>query len=195
MKHLLVLLLFTSLSACVSNANRITTDVDTLTRDNMGYALIGLKSKKGFNSLLLNGESYVRLSTKDINVSSSFILIPLNAGDYNFYRLETHWWYNEFNTDDAYWQFSIKPGTISYVGHLSIENSQQFGGRKASLVNRSSEALEFMEEKFPNILESRTMAYGGPGEDDFFEFAAQLPDVRQTSTPPKDTTTQGSSND
>lgn len=191
MRYLLCILFISTLAGCVSTASKITKDVDTLNDENMGYALIGLQSTNGFSNLLLNGESYVRLNASDINQGSSYLLVPLNAGTYNFYRVEhVFGYYNEFNTDGDYWQFTITPGTVNYVGHLSLAGRFRFGVTEAELLNFSSSALEFMEEKFPTILETRKIVYGGPGEDDFFDFVSQLPDLRdnKTTVQPEETT-------
>ena len=37
------------------------------------------------------------------------------------------------------------------------------------LANRSTEALLFMEEKFPSILQNRELRYDGPGTDPFLQ--------------------------
>lgn len=191
MKHFLTFLLICTLAGCVNTANKMTTDVDTLKEPNLGYALIGLQSRKGFKSLLLNGEEYVRLDANDINQSSTYLLIPLKAGTYNFYRVEFNLGYTEFNTDSDYWEFTVTPGTVNYVGHLKMSGRSTFGISEAKLVNHSSNALEFMEQEFPNILESRQIVYGGPGEDNFYDFIRTLPDMRNKAANEENQAAQG----
>jgi len=41
------------------------------------------------------------------------------------------------------------------------------------MVNKSSEALEFMQGSFPQLMSSITMDYTGPGEDCFLDFCAR----------------------
>ena len=73
-----------------------------------------------------------------------------------------------------HWAFQVRPGHINYVGDvvIQIDNTQ----RRAAvmLVNRSSGALEFLEQQFPDSLAEGPPVYGGQGDERFFEMAAEL---------------------
>jgi len=67
------------------------------------------------------------------------------------------------------WDFKTKSGSISYVGHIKVKRT--FWGNNAEyvLINKASQALEYLEQHFANILANRTIDYQGPGEDSFFK--------------------------
>ena len=123
------------------------------------------------NEIQINGEKRISLSKDDLQKGSNYILVQIPAGRYEIKKImaTTH---NYFKLGDELWEFEVKPATISYVGDLEI--TQRLWGRLAyfELINRSSIALEFLEEHFPKLVNTRKVQYGGLGEDRFFEVIA-----------------------
>lgn len=157
-------------SSCTSTVETITVDQDTISNRGDGYLLIGIETNRNLRSIELGGSNSVKLSHQNLRAGSNFILIDLPAGDYIVEKIDLNRWYRLFINDEENWTFTIKPQTISYVGHLEIANSGFFRpSSEIELVNRSTEAVEFMEDFFPSILESRVLYYGGPGNDIFFD--------------------------
>jgi hypothetical protein len=140
-----------------------------------GYLLIGVETNTNLKTISIDGPRDIALSHEDLREGTNFILVPLMAGTYDVADIEMDYLF-KFDIDDKEkWQFSIRPQTISYVGHLEIKTSGYFVRyARLELVNRSTEALDFMEQKFPSILDNRELHYGGPGNDDFFDYLQQL---------------------
>ena len=79
-----------------------------------------------------------------------------------------------FTAFEQHWQFDVAEGQISYVGHLEIAQAGYWHRYTYSeLVNRSSEALEFLAESYPTLFDKHVVVWGGPGQDSFFEFLAR----------------------
>lgn len=78
--------------------------------------------------------------------------------------------------DGEFWTVDIRPGVINYVGNISVvSRGFWFRYSEIELVNKSSYALEFLEDKYPNVLSSRELHYGGQGEDDFLRIFGAKP--------------------
>jgi hypothetical protein len=128
-------------------------------------------------SVNLSGPSDITLSHLDLTKGSNFILIKVQAGKYGLNQVYlNNYSYFNFEGDDK-WSFSIEPQTISYVGHIEFRTQGNFYSRaRVELVNRSTEAVDFLNNDFPFILQSRELFYGGPGEDDFFNYIGKQGD-------------------
>nr|WP_136249948.1 hypothetical protein [Ningiella ruwaisensis] len=159
------------LSACRTTVKTVENDLDELVAEDFGYVLIGLDTNKDLFRITLNGPSDYSLSSANLDHSTNYILTKVKAGSYEVSRLYTTK-HTSFSFDDELnFKFSVKPNTISYVGHFEIVTRGYFGFASfLQLDNRSSEAYVYMSENFPNILEKRAIRYGGPGEDDFLEY-------------------------
>ncbi|MCW8877271.1 MAG: hypothetical protein OQJ89_05360 [Kangiellaceae bacterium] len=167
------------ISSCATNLNKLTVDKEVELSAESGYVLIGIDSNRDLYRMTLHGPTKVRLSSEDLAEGSNYILSPLEAGEYTIKRLYTSEYINYRFTDDANFKFRVEPGKISYVGHIEmISRGFWFPLTYMQLDNRSSQSFSFMEEKFPNILKSRQMVYGGPGEDRFLEFAQKIQGVK-----------------
>jgi len=166
----LLLAIILTLSACKTTVETITTDQDIISNEEMGYLLVGVETNRSLRAINLGGESGIRLSHEDLRQGSNFILVELAAGEYVVEKVELNRWLRLFLEDEENWAFTVKPQTISYVGHLEIIGGGFFS-RSSSIefVNRSTEAVEFMEDSFPSILLNRDLYYGGPGNDSFFD--------------------------
>jgi hypothetical protein len=97
--------------------------------------------------------------------------LNLPAGHYNIEEINIIYW-SDINLKDGFWGVDIKPGQISYVGHLQVRDQRD--GYYVELENRSSLALMFLEENFKNLLANRQIVYTGPGQDRFFEYIGKL---------------------
>lgn len=165
------------LSACRSTVSTMKEDTDSIkpSNNNMGYLLMGVETNNDLKHIDIDGPSSIRLTHADLKKGTSYILIPLLAGEYQLNNIQFNYYYKSRLKDQDVWQFEIKPETISYVGHLEVSTKGFYVFYSSvELVNRSTEALDFMLSDFPSILDNRTMFYGGPGEDGYFQFLESL---------------------
>ncbi|MEP4889032.1 MAG: hypothetical protein ABJV04_03320 [Aliiglaciecola sp.] len=168
---LAVVVLF--LTSCVNKVSSIKQDIDLKLEADMGYLLMGVDSNVSMKDVDIVGQSNIRLSSEDLRPGTQYILIDLQAGDYQFESIKLNSIF-EVELVEGYWNFNVRPSGISYIGHLDVKADtfflHQFTRTNVELTNRSSEALQFMETEFPNILSKRTMYYEGPGKDPFLRF-------------------------
>ena len=171
MRILLILIALVLLASCATEVTSIKQDQHRILDSGKGYLLLGVETNRDLKTISISGPQNIKLSSANTKRGTNYLLVDLEAGIYTIdkVRLDNYW---RFDLDDEeYWTFEVLPNQISYVGHLEIVQRgywQRY--THAELVNRSSESLEFLEKKFPNVLSNRAIAYGGPGEDNFFEF-------------------------
>ncbi len=173
MRILFTFLLLILLFSCTTQVTTIKHDQDIALGDEKGYLLLGIQTNRDLKDIYISGPQNIRLTSDDIKEGTNFLLADLDAGIYTITRvyIDRNLPYNLENKD--YWTFEVKPGQISYIGHLEIaQRGFLMIQVHVELVNRSSEAVEFLEEKYPNILANRSIVYGGPGNDHFFEHLA-----------------------
>jgi len=174
MRFLLVVLASFILSGCATKVTSLKSDKDKISTNGTGYLLIGVETNRDLKSIRISGPDNILLSSLDLRQGSNFILVDLSAGEYVIEKVELNNYWHVKMEDEEYWNIKILPGKINYVGHLYIASHGFWQvSYHTELVNKSSYALEFLEEKFPNILTKREMHYGGPGTDTFFKFAGQ----------------------
>ncbi|WDE00649.1 hypothetical protein [Thalassomonas actiniarum] len=147
-----------------------------------GYLLLAVDTDVNINEILLTGEKRISLTAKDLRQGKNFILVKLPAGDYKIamvvllsgsgddikFLLD-----NEF---EGLWDFTIEAKQISYAGHLTMSGTKKYytsASTRVALINKSSFALEYLQENFPELLVNHSVRYFGPGEDDFFNFVSQ----------------------
>lgn len=175
MKRIFCCALALLLTSCATQVTSIKSDQDKQLTENYGYLLLGVQTNSDLKELFINGPKNIKLTSQDIKRGTNYLLVDLEAGDYSLekIKLDNYWRLDIDDTEN--WTFKISPDTISYVGHMEIKRaSYWYGTSNLELVNRSSEAVEFLKKKFPNIYNKRTLNYGGPGEDSFFEFFQSL---------------------
>lgn len=171
---LIIAFLLTSCTYTVKSLKEDNQIIQNL-ENHKGYLLIGVETEHNLKQITIDGPENIRLSHADLKKGSNFILIPLSAGDYQIDSVTYNYWVESRMSDEEVWSFTVKPQTISYVGHLEIKEQPFFQlFIQLELVNRSTEALDFMELKFPSLLNERELFYGGPGEDDYFQFIKGL---------------------
>lgn len=173
MRIILVVITLVLLSSCAKKVTSINKDQDNILAQNKGYLLLGIQTNLDLKSIGISGQENIKLSSRNIKEGTNYFLLDLEAGNYTIDEVKLNNYWRRELSDEELWQFEITSGKINYVGHLEVVT---WGYRrpitKAELVNRSSEALEFLEGKFPNILTNKSIVYGGPGQDSFFEFLA-----------------------
>lgn len=170
--HLFLLLLLPCLllTGCVQSVKSLSQDVDLQLDSDEGYLLIGVESSRNLNSILIRGPRNLKLTSEDLQKGSQYILISVPAGHYTIDKVNftSHYY---MRLDDDAWGFKVEPMVISYVGDFELKKISIWNSNyRVELENRSSEALTFVENKFPNILKQRRIRYLGPGDDKFFEF-------------------------
>lgn len=173
--RVLIVTIFTWLiSACSSTVDSISQDVDLNLDSDMGYLLIGVDTNSSIDKLFMSGQRSVLVTRKDLGYGKSYILLDMPAGKYTIDKVVfSNYWRVEL--EEGHWGFEVSPGQISYVGHLDVNTYSHYPFRTAlELENRSSEALVYMTENYPTILNSRLMHYDGPGEDPYFEHIRKL---------------------
>ena len=173
----LLFAIVTVLSACRSTVKTIEEDNNQLIRNKVekGYLLIGVETSHSLRNINIGGPRSIRLSHKDLRGGTNFILVPLDAGIYKVEDVGFSQYMSAKLRDEDDWSFTIKAQTISYVGHLEISSRSQFAKYLSiELVNRSTEAIDFITVNFPSIYKTQALYYGGPGEDDYFDFIKTL---------------------
>jgi len=151
--------------------SKIKNDKAATLEEDRGYLLLEVNTDVQLKKVELRGAENVNLTQADLKAGSNYILIELEAGEYyvNKVSFDTGYYNMYLKTNEDFFYFNVKPQTISYIGTLSVKFGNLFGIGSTLLVNNSSYALEFMQESFPNILNSRKIVYSGPGKDLFLE--------------------------
>lgn len=149
-------------------------DQDQLATNEQGYLLIGLVNNYSLDALYIWGETDLKLTRKDLSAGENYLLIPVPAGQYSIGQID----YNGFirtKLKDDIWQFTIKPGHINYIGHLTVNRPVfWFLANDIELKNQAVGALKYMDTYFPKLLQERSLIYAGPGQDSFYEYIEQL---------------------
>lgn len=107
-----------------------------------------------------------------INHQNAYILAPVPEGTYQFKTIKTGFGSTEIKPEDS-WRFQVEPGQINYVGHIEMLSLVKWCNYcfRAEIANKSSFALEHIEQHYPELLSNQRVVYKGPGEDPFLEFA------------------------
>jgi len=175
LRFIVLFLMLNSIATEVSSATKVKPLIDSeqkLLGDDKGLLLIGLETSRDLKSIHLSGPTNIILTSEHIKSGSQYLLVDLKAGIYTIKKIRLdNVRYLKFK-DTENWEFSIKPGVINYVGHFELVQMGFFAssGAAVELVNRSSEALQFLQLEYPSTLKRNRIKYAGPGEDDFFDF-------------------------
>jgi hypothetical protein len=162
-----------TLSGCATTVSSIKEDVDIPLGADSGYLLVGVELTNSIQSIEVSGPRNIRLSRENLEPGSSYFLIEMPAGNYQFDLIRFNR-VSRMELKEGYWDFEVMPNEISYVGHLEVMQVGWFFSLSSiELENRSSDALSFLQESFPNILASRKVRYRGPGYDGFLEYVEQ----------------------
>lgn len=149
-------------------------DQDKLNSNTQGYLLIGLVNDYSLDALFIWGEKDLKLTRQDLSAGENYILIPVPAGEYRLGQINYNYYFRTKLDEDA-WRFTIKPGQINYIGHLTVEQPFfWFFANNIELKNQAAGAQRYLEAYFPNLITERNIVYAGPGQDRFFEYIDQL---------------------
>lgn len=169
----LIAVLFSTLllNACATKVKSIKNDRDINLKPNDGYLMLSVDTSVDLSRITIDGEKTIVLTRSDLRAGSNHILITLPAGNYYFDKIRFYIGLREayVELERGMWDFQAKPGMISYVGKLKVKSSRWGRNTQYILINNSSQALEYLEQNFANILKSRTIDYQGPGDDNFFK--------------------------
>lgn len=170
------------LSACATKVENIKQDIQTNQLElGQGYLMMTIETNADLHRIVIGGEKTIEVSQEDVRKGSNHILVALPAGDYYFERVTTNTLagkvYYDFDDEDEEqdWRFSVAPNGISYVGSFRVRNSNWGFYSSFTLINQSSQALEYLEENFPALLSNHNVSYQGPGEDAFFDVVKSIP--------------------
>ena len=174
-RFLFVLSCFLLVSSCATSVSSIKNDAlsvnETNSKVSRGYLLIGVETNRDLKNIFISGMQAIKLSHEDLRFGTNYILINLAAGNYLIDSVALNSYQKLRLADEENWRFDIKPNTISYIGHLELQSRGFFSlVSRVELVNRSTEAIEFMENDFPTILSARKMHFGGPSDDHFYNY-------------------------
>lgn len=176
-----VLLLQLLLGACSTQKNSLKSDEDIKINRGESYLLIGVDTTFPLESIVINapGFSQITLTKKDLQTGSNYILVNLPPGEYTISRVRVlSNYYFSMKEDD--WRFKIAPQSINYAGNFKVRSKNWFTkGAFFEMVNESSIALEYLQEKFPQLLKRKLLRYVGPGQDDFYNFTLAGDAVQQ----------------
>lgn len=149
-------------------------DQDKLNSIDQGYLLIGLVNDYSLDALYIWGEKDFKLTRQDLSAGENYILIPVPAGEYRLGQINYNYYFRTKLDEDA-WRFTIKPGSINYIGHLTVNQPFfWFFANDIELKNQAVGAQLYLEAYFPNLIKERNIVYAGPGQDQFYEYVAQL---------------------
>ena len=162
------------LISCSTTKTSLKQDVDNTLKLDEGYLLIGINTTQDLEYINIDGETNLRFTKEDLRQGSSYILTTAPTGKYYLKTIGTGNRYRVRLKQES-WSFEVKPGQISYIGDLDFtRNSYFYWIVYAVMDNRSSFAIKFLQENFPNILNNRQLHYAGPGEDRFLHYYYQF---------------------
>ncbi len=175
-KKLIIVGLSVLLSACISKVKNLSVDKDLNLDDQTGYLFMTVDTNFDFSRFAISGKQYTQLENPVFYNNKNYYLLPLKAGEYYIHSF-TNTSGGEYRfTDDDLWRFNVSSGVISYIGEFKARNIYGHLSR-FSLINHSSFAMEYLEEKYPNILSQRKIEYRGPGEDFFFNLISSEKEI------------------
>jgi hypothetical protein len=158
------LLLSTALlMACSQKMTPIKATDTVQLAENNGYLLLSVDSVINLNQLNVTGAKSFHLGSEDLPKGKVYILVDLPAGEYKITSVKFNYWL-QLELKDGFWNFNVQPGQISYIGELQLK------GWAPELENRSSMALQYLEQNHADLLKSLPVRYSGPGDDHYFEF-------------------------
>jgi hypothetical protein len=165
----LVAILILLSSCAVPSMRTLNIDKDIMTSPEEGYLLLGLTTDWAITSIDINGTKAFNIQTFNKFENRNYVLAPLPIGRYEIIKINLPGRrYFEFDNDELAFEFVVKPNAINYVGELRVKKNSQ-NRALFEMINRSSIALEYLDENFPKLLLSRELVYQGPGIDTFFE--------------------------
>jgi hypothetical protein len=162
------LVLVTLLAGCVTEVASIRDETNAVLGGAEGYLLMQVDTTHNLKAIHIAGAKNIMLTSADLRAGSNYILINLPAGNYEIDKVDLNR-FVYYKLDNDMWDFSVRENVISYVGNLTFKGSTWGTSGHFLLINRSSFALEYLEDNYPTLLASKRMEFRGPGADDFFD--------------------------
>ena len=156
---------------CATKLKSVTNGAQINPAKNEGYLLLNVATNTDIYKIRISGRKHFELTKEDLRVGSNYMLLPMAPGDYRLSRdiIETYKGRGYVNLDESLWQFTVRPGSIGYIGHMEVETSFWKTTGKYKMINRSTKALEYLQNIHLQLLKKHGVRYRGPGKDDFFE--------------------------
>ncbi len=156
---------------CATKLKSIQSGAQIYAKNKQGYLLLNVDTNIDIYKIRIYGRKNFELTKEDLRVGSNYMLLPMAPGDYRLSRIiiETHQGRGYVNLTESLWQFTVRPNSIGYIGHMEIETSFWKTTGKYKMINRSTKALEYLQDHHLQLLNKYGVRYRGPGEDDFFE--------------------------
>lgn len=139
---------------------------------NDGYLLFSVKTQSQIEHIKIRGKKWLNYELKDITDDARYFMTKTQAGDYYFSDIETGLGEIELDSE-VDWSFTVEANAISYIGELKItEYTYSVFSYKEliELENKSSFAIEHIQQNYPKLFNSLKIKYTGPGDDPFIEF-------------------------
>lgn len=136
-----------------------------------GILVLGMKSDSFVDGVYLFGnDSFVADFKKGnrFDFNRQFWVAKVKSGDYSFVQIDFNGNFYTSLEEKALWTVTVKPQQINYIGDLEIElilEDDLFF--KTELMNRSSYALEYIEQEYPYLASNYRFAFSGVGKDEF----------------------------
>jgi len=160
------------ISSCAYQPLRaISVDKNVLLAAEDGYLFLALATDIGISSVEIDGPKRIEIINFNKFEKRNYFLGVVPKGQYKISKINL--WGNRFyllDNEDLPFSFTVKPETINYVGEVRLKRLDS--DASIELINRSSLALEYLDEKFPELLLNRSIKYEGPGNDSFFNAIA-----------------------
>lgn len=147
-------------------------DLDSINVD-ASYVLVGFDSKIDLKSISLSGPKNYVMTDAQVLRGDNFLLFPVVPGEYVLDRVQINNYFS-VSLDESKWQINIAPKKINYIGHIEVfQNTNLYFGAPIELANRTSQAIEYLEDKHAKFYQSVGVVYSGPGYDHFIEFISE----------------------
>lgn len=163
---------------CVSTLGYCLTE---LSKDE-GYILVAMKIEQGYvpSHITLDTEGWLSdLRFEKLKSNYNYWLVVVDAGSYTWNRVylgkQTY-----IDLADQKYVINVEAGKINYAGHLSMYTEMNgslnylIGGARFYFNNKASQALEYMESSYPEVLAQYNLNYTGKEKDHFFEYAKAI---------------------
>jgi len=175
MKPWLLLTFLSLIGSCSTTVTSIKVGDNKTLKEGEGFILLGIETNLDLKKIVIEGAQNIELSSADIKAGTNYLLVDLKHGDYTIGQIHLNRYWRLHFEDDEEWAFRIEPGQINYVGHLELNRRGYYHKRtRAELVNRASEAVNFLEDNYSILMQNNTVVYGGPGQDFFLDFREEF---------------------
>ncbi|GGP56404.1 hypothetical protein [Shewanella saliphila] len=150
--------------------------------DDQGYILVAMKIEQGYvpSHITLDTDGWLSdLRFEDVTSNYNYWLEVVDAGSYTWDRVylgkRTY-----IDVAEQGYVINVEAGKINYAGHLSMYTEMNgslnflIGGARFYFNNKASQALEYMEASYPEVLSQYNLNYTGKEKDHFFEYAKAI---------------------